>query len=368
MIKKISLYLNKIFFPHDHKEKHVKSLDGLRGLAVLIVLLSHSSNANWMFHSYLNFKGIGKSGVYLFFLLSAYLLDRQIAIALRENKATKRYWYNYILRRFLRIYPLFLVSLIVHVVLNYFGFSNPISLKNNFIDHFLLLDGESIFWSIPVEFKYYIISPFIMIICHRFLKWNLKSIAFLFILFMIVSQFFEYTYGLTIYSTLRYLPIFIVGTYLAISEVLDKNYFSSSKSKKRLDYLGVVMLSVFFLTIPKYFSFLFDVKVDFHHPGFYIPYSVLWAFVLLAAKFGRNILTKIFEFKPLRFLGSISYSAYLFHMPVLLILRKIDLIPNELKIYSFFIGTLFIASLSFIFIERPLSKIRIKPKKNWNRT
>ena len=102
-----------LFFPHDHRELHVKSLDGLRGIAVLFVVLSHSSIEGFFSWSPLDFKGIGKTGVYLFFILSAFLLDRQIIFKLRKGQADNLYWLNYVIRRFLRIYPLFAVALIV---------------------------------------------------------------------------------------------------------------------------------------------------------------------------------------------------------------------------------------------------------------
>jgi hypothetical protein len=50
------------------------SLDGLRGIAVLFVVLSHLSNAGFNLTPVLNFAGSGKYGVFLFFVLSAFLL------------------------------------------------------------------------------------------------------------------------------------------------------------------------------------------------------------------------------------------------------------------------------------------------------
>src|SRR5690606_3191773 len=54
---------------------HVDALDGLRGLAVLIVMASHWSNAGVDLLPW-SMAGTGKSGVYLFYVLSAFLLAR----------------------------------------------------------------------------------------------------------------------------------------------------------------------------------------------------------------------------------------------------------------------------------------------------
>ena len=54
------------------------ALDGLRGVAVLLVLLAHSSNVGLRLHPALDLSGCGRMGVFLFFVLSAYLLTGQL--------------------------------------------------------------------------------------------------------------------------------------------------------------------------------------------------------------------------------------------------------------------------------------------------
>ena len=142
---------NELFFPHDSKAEHFKALDGLRGIAVLFVLLSHTSNANILFHEFLNFRRIGQAGVFLFFVLSAYLLDRQIALALMSKKYSIRYWLNYFLRRFLRIYPLFAIALLLYGFVNYIGIETVIDRVGDIRRHLLLRKGESVFGLFPLN-------------------------------------------------------------------------------------------------------------------------------------------------------------------------------------------------------------------------
>ena len=118
--------ISKLLFPYDHKKDHFKALDGLRGLAVLLVILSHSSIDGVYMLPGVDFSGMGKPGVLLFFVLSAYLLDRQIIVGFVNGKANARFWANYFLRRFLRIFPLYTLALFVFYGCYQAGFSTPI--------------------------------------------------------------------------------------------------------------------------------------------------------------------------------------------------------------------------------------------------
>lgn len=353
--------IDEYFFPHDNKPEHFKALDGLRGLAVLLVLLSHSSFGEIFIHEFLDFRRIGKVGVYLFFVLSAYLLDRQIAQAFMSQKTDKRYWANYIVRRTLRIYPLFFVALLSYGALHLLGFRSVIDRFNDIPKHLLLISGEGIFWSIPVEFKYYLISPFIMLFCHKYLRWERIKLLILFALLTAFALFVEMTYHLPTFSTLRYLPIFLVGTVISIYELTSKNELTNA-SPSFFNLAGILSLFVIILTTPSFFNLAFGYKFDIHSSVYYLPYAILWGIVLIAAKYGKGLLNHLLELKFLRFLGTISFSVYLFHMPIIAFVMDIN-IPASLKFYLFFFLTVLFSSASFLLIERPLSKIRIQQSK-----
>lgn len=293
-----------------------KALDGLRGVAVLLVLFSHASKFKFFIHPYLNFNGMGKYGVYLFFILSAYLLDRQIAIAIIQKK--EGFWGNYFLRRFLRIYPLFTVALLVHLLLSLNGIDTVIKTWNDVFLHITLQRGENIFWSIPVEFKYYFISPVIMLVggCH--LKWDQMHKAFKFtyrpggviiaaLILIFVCIVINEVFTLSRISTIKYAPVFLIGTVISIYDLVysDRvNYFN-----RAIRYVSM---------FPKY----------------------------------------ILEFKPLRYIGLISFSMYLFHFPLLKIVKNMDL-NYWVNIYVFLGLSIAFSTLTYFTIERPLSKVRI---------
>src|SRR3954447_733875 len=91
------------------------ALDGLRGLAVLLVLLDHASDAELRLFPGANMNRAGKYGVYLFFVLSAFLLTHLLLLTPAEKLARFRTWFTYFVRRFLRIFPLYALVLLVMV-------------------------------------------------------------------------------------------------------------------------------------------------------------------------------------------------------------------------------------------------------------
>ncbi len=350
------------FFPYDSDPRHFKSLDGLRGVAVLFVMLSHASLDGLTFASWLDFQGMGKPGVYLFFVLSAYLLDRQIALALRTQKATGLYWKNYFLRRFLRIYPLFAIALLVFFAASWVGSETAIKQPADLLNHLLMVEGKGIFWSIPTEFKYYFLSPLIMMFCHLVLDWKPVATLGTLLGLIAVSIGTQFWFSLSEVSTFRYLPVFLVGTMISIAEVVNEPVSKPARRARLIDWIGVIGFGVILLTTPAFSQRLCGGAINVHHFIYYFPYAVLWGAVLVAARYGLGIVSTVLEFTPLRLIGAISYSIYLFHTVILGII-KLEQIPiaNGLRVYLFFIVTIAVAAVSYLCIERPLSRIRLTP-------
>lgn len=354
--------INTLFFPHDGKGGHVKALDGLRGVAILLVLLGHASNLQMYFHDALHFNRTGRIGVYCFFVLSAFLLDHQILVALKSRKSTVRFWIHYALRRFVRIWPLFAIALLVNGLATTFGLKTEIDSMDEAVAHLLLLDGQGVFWAIPVEVKYYILSPLILFFCHIVLKW--KPIpTFLFLLSGLVgSALLTYYVEFSNTSILEYLPVFLVGTIISVFQPTIKHAVRGWGSKA-IELLAWGSVAAMLATFPYYWKEWFGINLDTFSPAFYVPYAVAWSAILVAVRYGRGAVRRLLEWRILRYLGVVSYSLYLFHTPILRLVKPdIIPIPEGLKIYLFFLLTFIVAIATYILFERPLAKIRLIKK------
>jgi len=72
--------------------KHFPALDGLRGLAAMAVVFSHASNADMGVIYGVPLAGLGRFAVWLFFVISAFLLTRQALVALSAGEYRRWRW------------------------------------------------------------------------------------------------------------------------------------------------------------------------------------------------------------------------------------------------------------------------------------
>ncbi|MEO8712880.1 MAG: acyltransferase, partial [Parafilimonas sp.] len=278
-------------FPYDYKKDHFKALDGLRGAAVLLVILSHASLDKVYLFPGADFSGMGKPGVFLFFVLSAYLLDRQIIVGFVNGKANARFWANYFLRRFLRIFPLYIIALLTFYACYRAGIkSSWIKDMPTVWRHLTLQQGLGVFWSIAVEFKYYFISPLIMAFCNYVLKWNLKAVTIFLAALMALSIFLQAKYKYDEITLVRYLPVFLAGTLISIYEVLlEKKRDLKLFKSKSFEYAGLICFLLIIISIPSIYGRLFlsnGEKYPLSDSLYYLPYAIVWSVILLAAKYG----------------------------------------------------------------------------------
>ena len=336
------------FFPNDEHPDHHKPLDGLRGIAVLMVVFGHGYNEGLGPFGESSLLIRGKLGVYLFFVLSAYLLDRQIIKMLQQGRADWDYWLYYISRRILRIFPLFFLALVVFRLANASGLNVVIYEWQEVWQHLALQRGDHIFWSIPVEFKYYLISPILLFIFHRLFRWNVYAVVVTLLLVMVGSHLFVLWWNPDGKSTLWFLNIFLLGTLVALIERLRPKIWSTLTQSRFTIYFGWAALLVLSLWSWK--------AENYSNIGTFIPAASLWS-VALIASFKTGLWATVLSWKPLRWVGAVSFSMYLFHIPVLMWVKSFAL-PSEIAWLSYLALTAGVTAITYLFVERPLQNFK----------
>lgn len=334
----------------------IESLNGIRGFAVLLVLLSHASNEGVNIHPALSFSGAGRYGVFLFFVLSAFLLTRQFLERHPVGNEIVPFVRNYFLRRFLRIFPLYIAALLCYYLLYKLGrgiydINEAMLLKSIF-----LLDAEGIFWTIPVEFQYYFLLPLISLVFLHTKRTMLVIIAvsvFTFVWWHIFPP--KYVTHL-----LPFLPIFILGSTAALI-----SYRINTQKEKDLhgfivrifNLIALCGVLLFLVLIPGYFNLLFAQnaqRTEFHDQ--FLLFAVLSSALVLSTVHGNGIVKKIMESKFLVFWGNVSFSAYLGHTIVLTAVRRTAFVPS-VKWIIFLTATGILSYLAYKYFEMPLSKV-----------
>jgi peptidoglycan/LPS O-acetylase OafA/YrhL len=350
------------------------SLDGLRGLAVLIVFLSHTSNRGIYLLPFANFAAIGKSGVFLFFVLSSFLLTLPF-VRKGAEAGTKNFLMNYSLRRFFRVYPLYFLYLLLGLMTSLalwtiFDLKKPIGIPffltlTDFFEHLLLVQGKGVTWSILVEFHYYFMLPVLALTYSIVLKNKLLPSAALTAVLVMLSQVIWPQSELADNDSRLgpYLPIFFMGSLLA---VIFHRWQGSSLRRNRkavmaIEILGALALVALIFTIPSVSSFILGKPIIFYAYYFHqqlILFGLLWSVVVFSSVAGLGVLRRLFETPFLRYLGFISFSVYLLHIVVLDIVGKLGADFPMLG-WIMLVVTLALSHMSWLLIERPTSKIRL---------
>ena len=351
------------------------ALDGLRGFAALIVIFSHTSNSSMYFFPFLDARGVGKSGVFLFFLLSSFLLSRAI-IKKGKDAFSKEAISHYAQRRFFRIYPLYtpylllglITTLIFSSILNkHIGVPFSLTVEELF-RHFFLIDGKGVTWSIAVEFKFYFVLPMILFFTYQIRNKfsTLAEIIFLLALIGVTQIISPQNESLINDSRLLpYMCIFLLGIILAVVQCqIESGEIDKQKLKSIIPLSYLSMLILIFLT-PAGASLLFgEIENNYFHK-YFIQHSVLWGIVLLSIINFHTKISALFKMKWLCFYGALSFSIYLFHPIFIDIANRLAL--NSYLAAWFVLTTSTITSLiSFKLLELPASKFKISNNKLGN--
>ena len=348
------------------RQNHLDALDGLRGLAVLIVLVSHLSNHGVLALPGIGLSGTGKSGVYLFFVLSAFLLTRVLLDRPLAKFADGRLWLDYALRRVLRIWPLYLVVLLTSWFLTRHGVQgwHYVLDTEALLRHLRLQEGQSVLWSIPVEFSFYFWLPLVALVLAWWLQrrwsWPLEFLAAALTLGAAAWAWPAQAASVNDVRLGPYLVIFLCGAMAARWDHRLRNAGARPQRQAVWAMVGVSALLACVLTVPQVWAWLTGqgANAALNHRWF-LFFGVVWSLLLLAVLHGPGWLRAPFAWAPARLLGVVSFSAYLWHMPVLDGLLRVGVAQWPGSALVVLAAALAVAMVSYLLFERPWRDVRL---------
>ena len=313
--------------------ENARAFDGIRGVAFLLVLFIHSVALNIQ-STGKNLQGTGKYGVWLFFVLSAFLLTRNY-VAQDSGKLA------YVIGRFMRIVPLYLIACFAYHVTGVFMISADDVKKIA-----LVMYGPAHLWTIPVEFYFYF---FLLALWTLLKKPTHRDYAFIAASFISLAALVSTSKADNSLNFLWFLPSFLIGYLLA--RVWP--YLRKPTSAAALFGVALIAITLIFLSPGIRFE-VFGITPSPYLMNWYFPISILWAiFIYLVGKSTRGIIHSAIASAPLALCGRISYSGYLFHWLAIEKVRQFDFLP-VVSVFISIIVSLMVAYASYRLIERPL--------------
>ncbi len=345
------------------------ALDGLRGFAVLMVILAHTGNAGFHLLPPLDFSGAGHVGVFLFFGLSAFLLTNAFAVH-GDASFSRTSLLRYFERRFLRIYPLYFLY-VTAAVLSTWLLTNinggkptgiPMAMsESEYLRQIFMVEGKGITWSIPVEFHYYFMLPFVAYAYCKLCKCRIVPVIALTTLALVaISMLRPLQDAASLRSVVYHLPVFLLGS---VSAVLHQRWINSSWTNRVqprviLEWFGIAALIAAMLMTPSILKML-SLSGAFKPHRQFLLFAILWAVVIFATIHGNGYLGRLFRISWLRYLGFISFSAYLFHPVFISALAKTGLsekLGPAISGWMVLLLTVISAYASFLIVEKPISQ------------
>lgn len=288
-------------------------------------------------------------GVSYFFILSGFIMI--VAYHRKEKIGYLDFYRN----RVARIYPLYIVGLLLYFFTRY----SDVSFYKTFLYLFGIqswIPGKALIlnfpgWSISVEFLFYLIFPWL----YNYLYKGNKSIWIIAVLIWIGTQVFSNLYinspaykgpHTESHEFSHYFPLWHINEFL-IGNIAGL-FFVKNRKEKNYDLAVVVLFIAIILS-------LIFIPLNFHNglmAVFFVP-------VIYLISCNNGIITKFFALKPLEFLGEISYAIYIIHIPVLYIVRSVlwdyFQMSESNTLFWIYMPVLMIVSAGFYqFIEKPM--------------
>ena len=311
------------------KLKHYNELDGVRAIAVIMVMFYHFFKDVDVHHDMLilvkKMSLFGKTGVSLFFVLSGFLITR----ILLNTKKNDSYFKSFYIKRVLRIFPLYYFFLMIYYFVvpcflnqSFADFSQQIWYWTFMQNFALTFDWNNVgpihYWSLSVEEHFYLFWPLIIYYCSlKNIKWAILSLCVIsfVVRFILIENHIEES----LFTFARFDEL-AIGSFLAILE-LEKKLVTENLRK--------------FITV--FIIFLIPLIYISLNNGNYSLLESCARYLVLAMVYGsfvaiaiviepNNFLKKALDSSALKSIGKISFGLYVYH-PICF-----DIVINYLKI------------------------------------
>lgn len=334
-----------------------RDIDGLRAIAVLSVVLYHY--------------GIGPLdggfvGVDIFFVISGYLITGIIQSELARGEFTLARFYE---RRARRIFPALFAMLLVTLLAGLFlllpsdlaRLGQAATATVLFVSNALYFRQSGYFddasdfnallhtWSLGVEEQFYVGLPLLLMVIHRYRpRWLLRTIVAGVLLSFAASVLVQPILAKAVFflSPFRAWEL-LLGSLVAVSGAPKVRHPTATGALSGLALLALLGAVIF-------------MRAGINFPGWIAALPVLATAVLLYIGAGESTwVTRVLSWRPLVFVGLISYSLYLWHWPLLVLVKyHMGMAPLSLAA-SFVLLALavLLAVASYHWVERPFRKV-----------
>jgi peptidoglycan/LPS O-acetylase OafA/YrhL len=355
--------MHQILPPISATKGHIQGLNGLRCLSILIVIIGHFFLGEY--------SGISSLGVYVFFVISGFLITRLLLAEMKETGDVRIGAFYY--RRFLRLFPVLIVYMAVVVIFaQIHAIPTPlIEIASvflyfvNYLKSYYELGGTQhvlpigVLWSLSVEEHFYLIAPLFIVFVRaspgKVLAFSVAMIVLpLAIRIGYVLQWPEWSNTNRIYmaSETRFDSI-AYGVFLAaICEVSPEGRLRRAISSPQALVAGIALLVL--STIIRDDFFRDTVRYSMRGIGALLIVAPL----VFSPRLGW--LQTMANSPPADWIGRLSYSLYIWHGAAWFFLFNIGMTKSVLTSFSELAVTFVLAVASYYLIEMPVLRWRNK--------
>lgn len=331
--------------------RRIEGLDYLRGISAFLIMIYHYQS--WITNSRLDSSSIlsrfGVYGVSIFYILSG------LTLYLVYNSKTHFSYKSFYLKRLFRIYPLLILVTILHLIIGNSNF-DLIKFILNITGLFGIFAWDNYYatgaWSIGNELVFYLIFPFMLVFAKRS-----KTLFFIAaILFMGIYCLFSFKildHQLPISQQWRLYINPMNQAFLFIIGMLIGFFANIIEKLKKLYFLFIIIGMLIFVLIPSKGDSI-NIVTGLSR----ITYTI--SITIICLGFYMISLHKSFFTRMLTFFGEISYSIYLLHPIVYILMSQISK-GTTLFILSILLSIV-ISHLVYKYFEIPIIKSKLLQK------